>query len=367
MIGSTSTGTLAIHRPASIDSIQVPDRDTVSSMVKTTSMKRAGEPKVDLEQLIARQRGLVTRAQSLAAGLDDDWIHRAIKDSRWQRVLPGLYATFTGILTLEQRRLAATLYVRGQAQISGLAALVWHGFRHLPDDDRIHLLVPHRTQRSSHSFVRIQRTHRLDPQPHDATRYVVCSVARAVSDACRSMNDLQTVRAIVAEAVQRKRTTVAALEQELDLAVRSRTRLLRLALREVSTGLRSAPEIELKDLLKGSVVSTSIVWNPRLVTADGAALPSPDGWIGEAGIAIEVDSREYHLGPEPWQQTMRRHNALGAHGVLVLHFTPSEIRSRRRHVRGIIEQAYHQRLSESVALGVRSVHPLAEEGGPPNA
>ncbi len=334
-------------------------------MARTNSLHRAAAPKIDLDQIVTRQRGLVTRRQVLAAGLDDEWIRREIKNGKWQRVLPGLYATFTGPLTLEHRRVAGMLYTRGSAQLTGLAALVWHGFRQLPTVDQIHLLVPHDQRRSSHSFLRIQRTLRLDPEPHQGNGYPVCSAPRAVGDACRALDDLRTVRAIVAEAVQRRRTTIAALRHELDLARTSRTRLLRIAVCEVADGARSAPEIDLKHLLSGSEFIDRMLWNPQLAAVDGTPLPSPDGWIGEAGIALEVDSREYHLSPDDWQRTMRRHNLLAEHGVLVLHFTPAEIRGRPEHVRRIVEQAYRQRASEGATrVGVQLVSPVFQEGAP---
>ena len=89
----------------------------------------------------------------------------------------------------------------------------------------------------------------------------------------------------------------------------------------------------------------------------GDPLPVPDGWLPDAGIALEVDSREYHLSPEDWQRTMRRHNLLAAHGVLVLHFTPSELRSRPGHVRQLIVAAYAQRLAGGTPVRVRTIAP----------
>jgi very-short-patch-repair endonuclease len=52
-----------------------------------------------------------------------------------------------------------------------------------------------------------------------------------------------------------------------------------------------------------------------------------DAWWEEAGVAVEVDSKEYHYSAEDWQQTMRRHDRLVAQGVLLLHFTPKQIRT----------------------------------------
>ena len=68
------------------------------------------------------------------------------------------------------------------------------------------------------------------------------------------------------------------------------------------------------------------VFNARLY--EGSTLVAVvDAWWEDAGVAAEVDSREYHYSAEDWQRTMRRHDRLVAHGVLLLHFTPRQIRT----------------------------------------
>lgn len=334
-------------------------------MSRTKLAARAEVPKIDLDTMFGNQRGLATRRQLLAAGLDDEDIRRQLRATRWQRVLPGMYANNTGAVTLEQRRIAATLFTSPSAQVTGIAALTWLGFHHLPADPLIHVLVPHTLRRCSRGFLRIQRTLRLDPEPRQASGYLVCSAARAVSDACRGLSEIRSVRAIVAEAVQRSFTTIAVIEEELALAGTSRTALLRRAVREVGSGARSAPEVDLQDTLRPATLPR-IVWNPRLEALDGTPLPSPDGWIDDVGIALEVDSREYHLSPEDWQRTMRRHNLLASYGALVLHFTPSEISGRRRSVRGVVERTYQERAASGATAAIRLVSvPNAQEGSPP--
>jgi hypothetical protein len=322
-------------------------------MGRVSTSRRHREPKLDLDALLNRQRGLATRQQLLAAGMDDEAIRREVHGSRWQRVLPGLIASFTGPLTAEHRMIAAVLYAPDGAQITGVAALRWHGFRHLPQDNTIHLLIPHKSRRTSRDFVQFQRTNRLDRNSRREGGYSICSVARAVADATRLLNHLRPVRAIVAEAVQRRLTTVEALRRELDLAGSHRTRLLRVAVNEIDGGVRSAPEAELVEELDRSAVLPCVLRNPRLADLGGSSLPSPDGWIIESGIAIEVDSREYHLGPEDWQRTMRRHNMLTTAGALVLHFTPSEIRRGRHRVRAIVEKAHLERVRTGTTASVR--------------
>ncbi|MEJ3746574.1 type IV toxin-antitoxin system AbiEi family antitoxin domain-containing protein [Actinomycetes bacterium KLBMP 9797] len=322
-------------------------------MARVPRTHHATTPKIDLDALFRAQRGIATRRQLLRAGLDDEAIRREVHGNRWQRLLPGLFASFTGPPTDEHRRVAAAIYAPVGAQITGVAALRWYGFRHLPDDDRIHLLIPHTSRRTSRGFVLFQRTDRLDSAAKRQGPYTVCSVARAVADAARQLNDLRAVRALVAEAVQRRFTDVPSLRRELDAAQTHRTRLLRVAVNEVDQGVRSAPEAELAADLKTSSILPTVQWNPTLVADDGSELPGPDGWIQESGIALEVDSREYHLNPEDWRRTIDRHNRLAAHGALVLHFTPSEIRRNRARVRRIIETAHLERISSGVKVSIR--------------
>lgn len=334
-------------------------------MVYQRTLARAATPKVDLGPLFDDQLGLAARRQLIAAGLDDETIRLQLRARRWQRVLPGLYANTTGVLTPDQRRLAAVLFTSPRAQLTGIGALAWHGLHHLPADPLVHVLVPHELRRGSRGFVRVQRTHRLDPAAVAAGSFRVCSVPRAAADACRGLSNLREVRAIVAEVVQRGFGSVAAMEEELRLAANSRTALLRSAVREVATGSRSAPEIELQEILPPDCGLPPVVWNPHLESLDGTRLPSPDGWISDLGIALEVDSREYHLSPEDWQRTMRRHNLLSSYGAMVLHFTPSEIRARRRSVRATVERACHERAAAGAAAAIRISASAGSQPGSP--
>jgi hypothetical protein len=327
-------------------------RKNILPVTRLPALARAAQPKVDLDALFQRNRGLATRRQLLACGLDDDAIRRELRDHRWQRVLPGLYANFTGQLGLEHRRIAATLFTAQDAQITGLSALAYHGFQHISQDQYIHVLVRHEVRRTSRRFVRVHRTHRLDAQATRLQGYSICTVPRAVADACRRINDLRDVRAIVAESVQRRLTTPAALATELAYAGNSFTAMLRKAVEEIARGARSGPEADLQSALSSSEVLPSPLWNPQLATAEGVTLPTPDGYIDETAIAIEVDSREYHLSPEDWQKTMRRGNLLSEQGILVLHFTPSEIRTSPRRVRETVEKAHRQRLSSPPVVTV---------------
>lgn len=296
-----------------------------------------------LDALLRRQEGLITRAQLRDCGTTDSCVTAHLRARRWQRLATGLYATFTGALTMEQPLIAACLHVGPGAQVTGAAALRWHGLRYVPDVDETSVLAAHPCRRRDvPGLARIVQTSRLDPAEHRCGGVTVVSVARAVADEARRMPSLRAVRAMVAEAVQRNLATVPHLVAELEQGRRNGSALLRRAVDEVAAGTRSAPEAELREVLARSAVLPQIWWNPRLRLPDGTTL-TPDGWIPESGIALEVDSREYHLNPEGWERTMRRHNVLAAFDALTLHLSPARLRSDPDGVLRLVEEAHAAR------------------------
>jgi hypothetical protein len=328
-----------------------------TARVTMTRLRRDRATTAPLMSLAARQSDLLTRAQLRSFGIDDMTMYRRTAGGDWQRVLPAVYAMNSGPVSLEQQRIAAALYAGEGCQLASLSALRWYGFRYVPDHDSIYLLVPHGARRKSAGYVRIQRTRELDPYPRRRDLYQVTSPGRAVVDACRELRDARPVRAILAEAVQRGFCDLGPLGHEINRAGRSRTALVRAAFDEVAHGVRSAPEGDLRSILLRSKVLPPMLWNPPLRTVTGAVLPTPDGWIADVGIAIEVDSREYHYRPEDWKRTLERHNLLTLHDVLILHFTPAQIRDDPDKVRRIVEDAYVQRRATGVRPAVLTGSP----------
>jgi hypothetical protein len=130
----------------------------------------------------------------------------------------------------------------------------------------------------------------------------------------------------MATAVQSRRCTIADLQAELRAGPRRDTALVRRVLAEVAAGIRSGPEGDLSDLIIRHGLPAPL-FNPRLYL-NGVFLACPDAWWQEAGVAVEVDSKEWHFNTEEsWQDTMRRHSRMTAAGILVLHVTPKQLRA----------------------------------------
>jgi hypothetical protein len=100
------------------------------------------------------------------------------------------------------------------------------------------------------------------------------------------------------------------------------------------------------------------IYNADLYTADGVFLGRPDAWFARAGVAGEVDSREYHLAAKDYEATTSRHNRMEAHGIHMLHWLPSTIKADPQRVITDLRAAIaagHQR----PPLPIKAIRPRA--------
>jgi hypothetical protein len=278
---------------------------------------------VDL--VLGHQADLITRSQALGAGLTEDALrHRLSARGPWRVVLPGVYATQGGQLTGAQRETAAVLYAGRASVITGYAALRRQGL-HVPFTETVDVLIPATNRRLSRDFVQVHRTTRMPDRPWNLDGMQWAPPERAVADAARSERDVRSVRAFVADAVQQRKCTVQQLAAELHAGPNQGSAALRAALEEVADGVASVAEGDLRKLIKSSGLPEPL-YNPRLFVGD-LFLAKPDAWWAEAGVAVEVDSMQWHLSPGGLERTQERHAAMSAHGILVLHFAPRRIRA----------------------------------------
>jgi very-short-patch-repair endonuclease len=340
-------------------------------------------PSPTLDQLAERQDGLITRTQALESGLTTAAIKYALRASGpWQRVLTGIYATFTGSLQDLHRLRAATLAAGPASVVTGPWACHLAGLQYGPPaGEDINVLIPASSDRGKVGFVRVTRTVRV-PKPrywiHDDDLgdrpldtltegpgvIPIAPPARAVVDTvtlphrlpadwnpacttggCPTCSNgpghasiaLRNVRALMCEVVQRRRTDVATLQSELAAAARRGGPLARSALTDILAGCRSAPECELRDLVLTRRDLPEPRWNRPL---PGHRDIVPDACWPEARLVVEVDSRSFHGFSDAPERTERRRARYASLGWRVLPVSPARLRSDPNAVLEEIVAAY---------------------------
>lgn len=163
------------------------------------------------------------------------------------------------------------------------------------------------------------------PTPRRRDGFALSPPEHAALLTARQGIDLRDARALLAEVVQRRLTTVERLERVLASGPSAGSCLPRQVLRDLAAGCRSGPEIELRHLIGTSrLLSAGVRWN-HPITLDGFVLVADSCWP-EVRLVMEVDSIEHHgLGWGP-ELTSRRRVALVADGWTVLSVSPYRIR-----------------------------------------
>jgi hypothetical protein len=287
---------------------------------------------------LLREQGLViSRQQALTCGMSPEQLrHRIRPDGPWQRLLPGVYIAATGAPTRRQSEVAALLCAGASSVLTGTAALLHHGIR-VRETSAITVLVPARQARPGRAFVKVWPTTRMPEFVFTDGAVRFADAARAVADAARELGSFREVRAVAADAVQRRRCRLDQLIGELAHAPVRQSAWLRRALSEVADGVRSAAEGDLRSLIRAAGFPPPM-FNARLYIGPDL-LAVADAWWPDAGVAVEVESREWHLSPEDWERTMRRSRKMGAKGILMVQVSPHQIRTEAERIVADIRDA----------------------------
>jgi very-short-patch-repair endonuclease len=271
---------------------------------------------------------VVTLAEAAVLGFPFHVVRRRVHRGRWIRLAPGVYCTDPPAGRADHLR-AATKHGGPGAVVSGAAALAEFGFRTAPQPARELVLVPAAAGARSCGRIVVRRTARL---PGAAARPgpAVAPAARAVVDHARTLPNLDDVRAVVAEAVQREFCNVDELWEEVAAGARNGRALVRQAVHEVTAGARSAPEARAARLVKSAGLGPFRQNAP--IRVRGRRYVADFLWPDLAAI-LEIDSVEHHFQRLDWQRTLARHFELEAGGYSVTHLPPSALRDGAAFIR----------------------------------
>jgi very-short-patch-repair endonuclease len=275
-------------------------------------------------EILGKQQSVVTRAQAIALG----W-HRTAVEHRlgrtWQRLLPSVYLTTTGVPTWEQKAWAGLLLAGERAALTSWSGLAQWGLADERPD--VHVALPHERRLADVDFLvgdgRLV-LHRTTRSLESRRSLPTLPVERCVVDACLGLQRLDDVRAVVSRSVQRGRTTVDRLVVALDEAPQRGSGLLRRALDEVAEGARSAPEAALARALRGATLPPYRL-NAEVHDDSGTWLARGDVVIEELKLLVEVDGQRWHLTAGRWVADVERHTRLEAVGWTVLRYPASRV------------------------------------------
>jgi hypothetical protein len=299
-----------------------------------------------------RQDGLLTRQQALIDLSQAEITARLGK--RWQVILPGIYATFTGPLSARHRLRAALLHGGPRALVNDLTALRAYGLPFLAKDDALfRIVVPASVQRSSREFVVVRRTTRV-PRPVQVNGLPTVPLIRALCEfGARRPNEREAF-AVIAAAIQERRTDIDRLTAEIEQSPnRGRPKLIRIA-GELREGVRSVAESDFKSLLSRSKSLPAPLWNCLLRLPDGELI-SPDALFADAALIHETNGRRYHAAEDKFDNMQVRNDALVTAGFAVLHNPPRRIIDNGPTVLTQIEECFRQRDGLGLPRGVTIV------------
>ena len=277
-----------------------------------------------LEQM-NQQHGLISRRQALAAGMTDAQIGWRLRTGQWESVHRGVYRHAVSPETPQSRLLAMCLACDGVASHRSAAAL--HGIDGY-ELDRIEVLVPWK-RRPMIKGVRLHRTtqmHLAKPVTRDG---ILCtSVGRTVLDVASvvSRERLEhTIDAVLRQGLLRLEDMYAVLVSHSRHG-RTGCGPFRDALEE-RRGDDAVPLSAWSRMVSDLLTDFGLkrpVFEHRVCDPSGELLAQVDLADPDHRVAIELDSKRWHLNSVSFERDPRRRNALTVIGWTVLTFTWSD-------------------------------------------
>lgn len=282
--------------------------------------------------LIPGQRGLATTKQLLEAGATLSQLQHLVRTGH--RVLRTVYAQRPGPVPDADLLVAASLWAGPRSVLTGVHALQIHGFAHDATVPMVPFLVPHTSRtRVRAAGLETIRTKRL-PAPIVRQDLRIAPIERALADASRlrQLTDRQ-LRGIGIAVLQNRRTTVDRLAAEIEFGRPNATGGLVEATVEFRRGSWSVPEADLAALVRDHPDLPAMLLNPRLKTASGQLIGTPDGYFPDAGVVVQVHSTRHHDGHDEegndrLASTLDKDLDYPAHDLAVAGVAPTSLRDR---------------------------------------
>lgn len=275
----------------------------------------------------ARQHGVITSAQAMAAGLSRDAVQRRLRSGRLHRVHRGVYAVGHPNLSPSGRLLAAVLACGPDAVLSHASAAAIWGLR-LASGTLIDVTVP--TPHRAQAGVRLHVRPVADDERATVDGVPVTTVARTLFDLAPTAG----ARGIERLASQAEADRLASPTSLAAVAARHRRRHGASVIRRVLASQRladGATRSELEDRFLALVDSAGLP-RPRLnhpIPVAGRTIVADAAWPA-ARVLVELDGYAHHDTREAFERDRERDRAALMAGWTPVRATWPQVADGRR-------------------------------------
>ncbi|WP_026876417.1 type IV toxin-antitoxin system AbiEi family antitoxin domain-containing protein [Jiangella gansuensis] len=276
----------------------------------------------ELDEISARQHGMVARAQVLTCGFTRRRIEWLVESGQWQRVHVGVYATHNGPLTFDARVWAAILRAGRGAVASHRTAAYLDGLCDEPGPT-VHVTAPgDRHVRGKVDGVRVHYANRLPLTRHPARLPPRTRVEDTVLDLVDAAQHPREAETWVTAACQRRATTPERLADALGRRKKIRWRpMLEAMLTDVAAGAQSP--LELRHLRRVERAH-GLPAGARQRRVSGRRVIWIDVDYEEFGVRVELDGRVGHTGEGRFRDR-RRDNLATVQGAATLRYGHADV------------------------------------------
>jgi hypothetical protein len=279
--------------------------------------------------LLSAQSRIADREQALGVGFSDRQIEHRVSTGKWQRVYPGVYATFSGPLSREARLWAAL-------RLAGEGALLSHEtaaeVQELADKPSrvIHITVPSHRQPTRHGQRRgivFHRSIQSQPEFRGGAKLPRTRIQDTVLDLAATSATFDQAYGWIARAVSRDLVFVSMLRAALTARPRIRWRAwLTDSLEESKNGVNSALERRyVRDVERAHGLPMAERQAQREI---GGKTHFRDNWYAEYRVAVEIDGPAYHRDDQVQRDKDRDNLNLAVDDAKTLRFGPVGVTER---------------------------------------
>ena len=276
-----------------------------------------------------QQHGLISRKQALAMGMTDSQINKRLRTGRWMRSARGVYRHAVWPSTPLSRLLAGCLACNALASHRSAAAL--HGIDGYKLD-RVELLVPW-GKKPVLAGATVHRTTQIDLAKPVVRNGIPCTaIDRTVLDLASVVSRRRldsTLDAVLRDGLLRPSDLYAVLVSHSRQG-RAGCSAFRAALDE-RCGDDPVPLSAWSRMVADLLVDAGLArpaMEYRICDEHGTFVAQVDLAYPGQRLAIELDSKRWHLNSVSFEQDPRRRNALTMIGWMVLTFTWSDYKNR---------------------------------------